>query len=142
MAETPGAVVDLANWGDLVDFFSVGTNDLIQYFFGADRDEPALSDMLDPYAPALYRLLQQVAADADKYRDEIRLCGVLPRLSGVLAILVGLGYRRFSVDPIWIPYLAESLYSTTIAEAKALASRVCNCKDSQEVVKTLNQTDR
>jgi phosphoenolpyruvate-protein kinase (PTS system EI component) len=139
MAETPAAVLDLVNWGDLVDFFSVGTNDLIQYYFGADRDEPALSDLLNPYDPAIYCLLQQVADAAAEYRDEIRLCGVLPRLTGVLPALVGLGFRRFSVDPLWIPYLAESLYSTTVNDAKELAGRVCNCTDSKEVVETLKK---
>jgi phosphoenolpyruvate-protein kinase (PTS system EI component) len=139
MAETPAAVLDLANWGDLVDFFSVGTNDLIQYYFGADRDEPALSDILDPYDPAIYRLLQQAADAAAEYRDEIRLCGVLPRLSGVLPALVGLGYRRFSVDPIWVPYLAESLHSLSLAEAEKLASRVCLCRDAKGVGETLKK---
>jgi phosphoenolpyruvate-protein kinase (PTS system EI component) len=137
MAETPAAVLDLANWGDLVDFFSVGTNDLIQYYFGADRDEPALSDILNPYDPAIYCLLQQVAHAAAEYRDEIRLCGVLPRLSGVLPALIGLGFRRFSVDPIWIPYLAESLHSISITDAEDLARRVCLCGDSREVDETL-----
>jgi phosphoenolpyruvate-protein kinase (PTS system EI component) len=137
MAETPAAVLDLANWGDLVDFFSIGTNDLIQYYFGADRDEPTLSNMLDPYDPALFRLLQQVVDFAGEYRDGIRLCGVLPRLSGVLPVLVGLGFRHFSVDPIWIPYLAQALYSQSLSDVKALARRACLCRDSKEVGKTL-----
>jgi phosphoenolpyruvate-protein kinase (PTS system EI component) len=137
MAETPAAVLDLAGWGDLVDFFSIGTNDLIQYYFGADRDEPTLSNILDPYAPALYRLLRQVADVNADYLNKIRLCGVLPRLPGVLPILVGLGYRYFSVDPIWIPYLGEALYPLSLTDAQALARQVCACNDSKEVVETL-----
>jgi phosphoenolpyruvate-protein kinase (PTS system EI component) len=137
MAETPAAVLDLAGWGDLVDFFSIGTNDLIQYYFGADRDEPTLSDILDPYAPALYRLLRQVADSAEEHCNEIRLCGVLPRLPGVLPVLVGLGFRHFSVDPIWIPYLAEALYPLSLTDAQALAHLVCACSDSREVVELL-----
>jgi phosphoenolpyruvate-protein kinase (PTS system EI component) len=137
MAETPAAVLDLAGWGDLVDFLSIGTNDLIQYYFGADRDEPTLSNILDPYAPVLYRLLRQIADAAADYRDEIRLCGVLPRLPGALPILVGLGFRYFSVDPIWIPYLAEALQSLSLNDTKALACRVCACRDSKEVVEML-----
>jgi phosphoenolpyruvate-protein kinase (PTS system EI component) len=140
MAETPAAVLDLANWGDLVDFFSIGTNDLIQYFFAADRDEPALSQMLDPYDPAIFRLLQQVSSTAGGLLSEIRLCGVLPRLSGVLPVLVGLGFCRYSVDPAWIPYLADSLYKLTLDEARTLASRVCDCRDSKEVIEVLAQT--
>jgi phosphoenolpyruvate-protein kinase (PTS system EI component) len=139
MAETPAAVLELANWGDLVDFFSIGTNDLIQYFVGADRDEPALSHMLDPYDPAIYRLLRQVSEAAGDQLNRIRLCGVLPRLNGVLPVLVGLGFRRFSVDPTWIPYLAKSLCSTTSANTQDLAHRVCACSHSQEVHKILAQ---
>jgi phosphoenolpyruvate-protein kinase (PTS system EI component) len=137
MAETPASVLDLANWGDLVEFFSVGTNDLIQYYFAADRDEPALSDILDPYTPALFRLLQQVADSATEYHDKIRLCGVLPRLPGILPALIGLGFRCFSVDPIWIPYLAETLYSIKLNDTEDLARRVCLCRDSTEVLETL-----
>jgi phosphoenolpyruvate-protein kinase (PTS system EI component) len=137
MAETPAAVLDLANWGGLADFFSIGTNDLLQFYFAADRDEAAFSNILDPYAPAVYHLLQQVADTAAEYHKEIRLCGVLPRLSGVMPVLVGLGFCRFSVDPIWIPYLAETLYSLTLADAEALARRVCGCITSKEVCKTL-----
>jgi phosphoenolpyruvate-protein kinase (PTS system EI component) len=137
MAETPAAVLDLTNWGDLVDFFSIGTNDLIQYYFGADRDEPKLSNMLNPYFPALYRLLRQVSDTAAEYRDGIRLCGVLPRLTGVLPVLVGLGFRHFSVDPIWIPYLAETLYAISLTDAEALARRVCACSDPKEVVEAM-----
>lgn len=137
MAETPASVLDLANWRNLVDFVSIGTNDLMQFYFGADRDEPTFSDILDPYAPAIYCLLQQVADAAADYRDEIRLCGVLPRLPGVLPVLVGLGFRHFSVDPIWIPYLAETLYPISTKEAENLAHRVCLCHNSKEVGETL-----
>jgi phosphoenolpyruvate-protein kinase (PTS system EI component) len=137
MAETPAAVIDMANWTDLIDFSSIGTNDLIQYYFAADRDEPELSDILDPYTPALYRLLQQVAETVGEYRERIRLCGVLPRLSGVLPVLVGLGFRRFSIDPVWIPYLTEKLRTLQTIEVEALANRVCACADSREVREVL-----
>jgi phosphoenolpyruvate-protein kinase (PTS system EI component) len=118
-------------------FISIGTNDLIQYYFGADRDEPALSQMLDPYDPAIYRLLQQVSDAVGDHLNKIRLCGVLPRLFGLLPVLIGLGFRQFSVDPTWIPYLAESLYTATSTEAQNLARRVCECSNPIEVHATL-----
>ena len=129
--------LDIGNWGDLVDFFAVGTNDLMQCVFGADRDEPVLRRVLDPYAPVLYRLLDQVAQSAGEYQHRVRICGVLPRLSGILPILVGLGFRRFSVDPIWIPYLAQGLRGLKVADAEDLARRVCACRDSRAVCETL-----
>ena len=137
MAETPAAVLDLANWCDAADFFTVGCNDLMQCLFGADRDEPELRSCLDPYAPVLYRLLGQAADAAGEYQDRVRLCGVLPRLAGVLPVLVGLGFRRFSVDPTWIPYLADGLHLFTVADAQELAYRVRTCRESREVSELL-----
>lgn len=133
MLETPAALLDLANWMDIADFFAIGCNDLMQCLFGADRDEPGLRSSLDPYAPVLYRLLGQAAAGAGELRDRLRLCGVLPRLTGILPLLVGLGFRRFSVDPVWIPYLARDLRSLTLSDAQDLGRRVTDCTDSRAV---------
>ncbi len=131
MLETPAALLDVANWVGIADFFAVGCNDLMQCLFGADRDTPELRDSLDPYAPVLYRLLHQAAVASGDAIDRIRLCGVLPRLAGTLPVLVGLGFRRFSVDPVWIPYLARELRALTLPVARELARRVTDCAESR-----------
>jgi phosphoenolpyruvate-protein kinase (PTS system EI component) len=112
----------------------------MQCLFGADRDEPALRGCLDPYAPVLYRLLGHAADQTGVNLDRVRLCGVLPRLAGVLPVLVGLGYRRFSVDSAWIPYLAEGLRALTLADARDLAMQVRACSESREVRELLGTT--
>jgi phosphoenolpyruvate-protein kinase (PTS system EI component) len=141
MLETPAAVMDMAHCSDTADFVAIGCNDLMQCLFGADRDEPSLRDDLDPYAPILYRLLHQALTDAGGHTDAVRLCGVLPRLPGTLPVLVGLGFRRFSVDPAWIPYLARELSAVTLNHVQDLAKRVMSCRYGHTVRTMLRVPD-
>lgn len=133
MVETPAGALDVANWLDVADFVAIGCNDLMQCLFAADRDRPELRDYLAPYAPLLFRFLKQVADSAASDLHRIQLCGVLPQLSGVLPILLGLGYRAFSVDAMLIPYLVQTLQATTIADTQALALEVCAAIESRQV---------
>ncbi len=137
MAETPASALDLAHWFDLVDFVAIGCNDLMQCLFAADRDRAELRHYLDPYAPPLWRFLQQIATNANAQLDRIQLCGVLAQLPGVLPILLGLGYRVFSVEAKLIPYLRQAISSSNTAEAKRLAQAVCAARESREVLQLL-----
>ena len=142
MAETPSGALCLADWLHRADFLAVGCNDLMQCLFGADRDRPELRQYLDPYAPPLYRLLQRMAEDAAPRLADMQLCGVLSQLAGVLPVLLGLGYGMFSVDPVWIPWLAQTVRSTVIADAAVLAADVCACIEPSEVRKRLGVPGR
>ncbi|MCI0507150.1 MAG: phosphoenolpyruvate-protein phosphotransferase [Gammaproteobacteria bacterium] len=133
MAETPAGVLDIANWFDHADVVAIGCNDLMQCLFAADRDRPALRDYLDAYAPYLYRLFRQIADSVRGNLNKVTLCGVLPQLPGVLPLLLGLGYRMFSVDAHSIPYLAKTVTSVTLAEAEQTLANVCEANESREV---------
>lgn len=137
MAETPASVLDIHNWFDRADFVAIGCNDLMQCLFAADRDKSELRHYLDPYAPALYRLFKQVADGVGENLEKVQLCGVLPQLQGVLPVLLGLGYRIFSVDAHFIPYLAKAVNSTKLADAERLAADVCDATESSEVLEKL-----
>lgn len=137
MAETPASALDLANWFNLVDFVAIGCNDLMQCLFAADRDRAELRDYLDPYAPLLWRFMQQIAKAAEAHLEKIQLCGVLAQLPGVLPILLGLGYRAFSVEATLIPYLRQTINTTTIADARRLAQQVCAASESRQVLELL-----
>jgi phosphoenolpyruvate-protein kinase (PTS system EI component) len=138
MAETPAAVLDIADWLSYVDFVAIGCNDLMQSLFSADRDEPALRHYLDPYAPLLYRLLRHVAAKAGLQCHRVQLCGLLSQQQGVLPVLLGLGYRTFSVDAPFIPYLAQTVAAMSLAECRRLAEKVCSARHTCEVLEVLN----
>jgi phosphoenolpyruvate-protein kinase (PTS system EI component) len=133
MLETVGAAL-------LVDHFlaesalvGIGLNDLMQSLYGADRDMPQLRDELDPYAPSVYRLLGQVARLAGADVDRVQLCGILPQLPGVLPVLLGLGYRTFSVDVAHAPYLAQTVATRTCTQDRALADAVTAAASAREV---------
>lgn len=125
MAETPAAALQIADWLEVVDFVALGCNDLMQCLFGADRDRPQLCGYLDPYAPALFRFLRQVAEATPDRLHRVQLCGVLPQLPGILPVLLGLGFRTFSVEAASLDYLRQIIAVTSIADARVLASSIC-----------------
>ncbi len=133
MAEAPAAVLEIQNWFEVADFVSIGCNDLMQCLFAADRDIPELSAYLDPCAPSLFRFLRQAAEAADENLDKVQLCGLLPQMPGVLPVLLGMGFRAFSIEPLMIPYLAQITTRTTLSQAAVLARQVCEAADSQQV---------
>jgi phosphoenolpyruvate-protein kinase (PTS system EI component) len=137
MIETPAGALDLAHWLDAVDFVAVGCNDLMQCLFAADRDRPELRHYLDPYAPLLFRFFRQLADAAGKRLEQVQLCGLLPQIQGVMPILLGLGYRTFSVEPTLIPHLAATVTATTITDARLLAERACAAAETRQVVELL-----
>ncbi len=137
MVETPAGALDLVNWFDSADFVALGCNDLMQCLFAADRDRPELRHYLDPYAPLLFRFFRQVADAAAAQLERVQLCGLLSQLPGVLPVLLGLGYRAFSVDVSLIPYLARSVETTSVEAATTLAQQVCAARTSREVTDLL-----
>jgi phosphoenolpyruvate-protein kinase (PTS system EI component) len=137
MAETPAAALAIGEWLAAAEFVALGCNDLMQCLFGADRDAAPLRRYLDPYAPVLYRFLRGIAAAAGADIARVQVCGLLPQLTGVLRVLLGLGFRNFSVDPVSVPYLAQTVAATHIGKAAALAEAVCAAQRSSEVSTTL-----
>ena len=133
MAETPAAAIEIRALLAVADFVALGTNDLMQCLFGADRDQPAVRDYLDPYAPVLYRLLAAVAQAAGADLARVQVCGLLSQLPGVLPVLLGLGYRTFSVDPVFLPWLAETVRTTHTLKAALLAAKVCHASERASV---------
>lgn len=138
MVETPLAALDFVGWLDTVSFVAIGCNDLMQCLFAADRDRPELRVHLDPNAPSLFRFLRQVAEGAGRRLADVRLCGLLPQLPGIMPVLLGMGYRTFSVDPPLIAYLARDARSVRLAGAARLAERVCSAGHAREVARLLH----
>ena len=137
MAETPVSVLDIGHLLENADFVAIGCNDLMQSLYAADRDIAALRHYLDPYAPVLYRMFRQVAEQAGIQLAKIQLCGLLPQIQGCLPLLLGLGYRTFSVDAPFIPYLAQIVANTTQQECEMLAQQVCTARTTQQVLRIL-----
>lgn len=133
MIETPADALDIGNWLEESEFIGVGCNDMMQCLFGAERELPALRHLLDPYSPALFRFFRLMAERAGDQVHRLQLCGLLPQVQGVLPVLLGLGYRRFSGEPVLIPSLANSVTGKTINECQQIATEVCAARNSAQV---------
>lgn len=137
MLETPAAALAVREFLDIVDFTALGCNDLMQCLFAADRDQPELRAWLDPHAPVLYRFLDMVTRRAGSAAGAPQVCGLLAERPGVLPVLLGLGYRVFSVDPVMLPWLAQTVQQTDMRKAMQLAREVCEATRPEQVSRLL-----
>ncbi|MFW5800352.1 MAG: putative PEP-binding protein, partial [Spirochaetota bacterium] len=103
MVETPAAVLSLESFVKHIDFISIGTNDLIQYLFAVDRNNEKVEEYYDNHHPALINSLKIIYDFSKKFDVPVSLCGELNADINVLPLLIGLGFRRFSLNPILIP---------------------------------------
>jgi phosphoenolpyruvate-protein kinase (PTS system EI component) len=137
MLETPAAGREIGAFLAAADFAAIGCNDLMQTLFAADRDIPEVAALLDPYSPVMLRLLADMAAQAGSGREQVTLCGLLPQLPGLLPVLLGLGFRTFSVEPLLIPHLAAVAAATEPAAAEGWAAAACAARTAAEVREAL-----
>jgi phosphoenolpyruvate-protein kinase (PTS system EI component) len=142
MIETPAAALALPEWLRLVDFVVIGCNDLMQCLFAADRDIPQVAGLLDPYSPVLYRFLSLMAESVRAELHRVQLGGLLPQVPGVLPLLVGLGYRNFSAEPLLTPCLATLVTRCDTVAASTLAERACAAGSAAEVRELLGLPGR
>lgn len=123
MVEVPVLVPVLPDLLPLVDFVSVGTNDLVQYLLAIDRDNPRVAKMYDPFHPGVLRVLQQIAGAAIAAGKSVSICGEIAGDHWFTPILVGLGYRELSMAPVFLPRVRLMLRSFSREECEDLARR-------------------
>ncbi|NUP77548.1 MAG: phosphoenolpyruvate--protein phosphotransferase, partial [Nonomuraea sp.] len=109
MVEVPAAALQADALLAEVDFLSIGTNDLAQYTFAADRQHPGLSDLLDPAQPALLRLIAMCAEAGLRTGKAVGVCGEAAGDPAIAPLLVGLGVTSLSMAPICVPVIREAL---------------------------------
>jgi phosphotransferase system enzyme I (PtsI) len=97
MVEVPAAALTAAAFA--ADFYSIGSNDLVQYVMAASRDNPDVAPLYDPDNPAIHALIRQVVEAAGLRGVELSLCGELASDPAQISTLLGLGLRRLSVSP-------------------------------------------
>lgn len=137
MVEVPSTALDLAAFGTVADFFSVGTNDLVQYLFAADRDDPDLCPASRGWHPATLRLLRSAAQDARSLGRELSLCGELASDLRLLPLLLGLGLDRLSVVPAAAPEIKAAVSALDRAACQHLAGAALAAAGEAEVMALL-----
>ncbi|MGE5293747.1 MAG: phosphoenolpyruvate--protein phosphotransferase [Solirubrobacterales bacterium] len=121
MVELP-AVADLAeDFAREVDFFSIGTNDLIQFLLAADRTNEAVADFYVPHHPSVLRTLNRIARAALANDCDLSICGDMAHQTQYTPFLLGIGIRTFSVDPIFLLRTQQAINATSIKDAETLA---------------------
>lgn len=121
MIEVPAAALRARLLLREVDFLSIGTNDLAQYTFAADRQHPALADLLDPRQPALLQLIAMCAEAGAEAGKPVGVCGEAAGDPRLAPLLVGLGVTSLSMAPVSVPAVREELAGLTLAECRARA---------------------
>jgi phosphoenolpyruvate-protein phosphotransferase (PTS system enzyme I) len=133
MIEVPAAALTADHLAEHADFLSVGTNDLIQYTLAIDRTDERLAGHYEPLQPAVLRLLRGVAVRAWRMRCPLSVCGEMAADPLLVAMLVGLGFRAFSMTPTAIPAVKRALGAVHTVEAARLARRALRARSADEV---------
>lgn len=143
MIEVPSAVMLADILAKEVDFFSLGTNDLIQYTLAIDRSNEKVAHLYSPAHPAILKLLKMAIKAAEDNNIRIGICGEMGGEIEYTILLLGLGLREFSVAPAMIiPEVKKIIRSVTFERAKEVAETVCSFDDPAETTKYLRDMAR
>ncbi|MCP5002607.1 MAG: phosphoenolpyruvate--protein phosphotransferase [Planctomycetes bacterium] len=143
MIEVPSAVMLADIFAKEADFFSIGTNDLIQYTLAIDRNNEKVAHLFSPAHPAIVRSLKHVIKVADDHNIKVGICGEMGGEIEYTILLLGLGLREFSVAPAMvIPEVKKIIRSVTFERAKEVADTVCSFDDADKTSKYLRNIAR
>ncbi len=137
MIEIPAAAYTADLLAREVDFFTIGTNDLIQYCLAVDRADERVSRLYEPLHPAILRMILMVCRAARRQRIPVSLCGEMASDPALLTLLVGLGLTEFSMTPGAIPVATQVLGEVRSDELRAMARRVLRLATVEEIEREL-----
>lgn len=132
MVEVPSTALMADLYAKEVDFFSIGTNDLIQYCLAVDRVNEHVAHLYQPAHPAILRLLAQVIAAGRKHRIDVSICGEMCSEPIYAILLLGLGLRSFSVSPISIPTVKRLIRQLNMRNAREVAQTCLSYETHEE----------
>ncbi len=139
MLEVPAAAISIETMLDLVDFVSVGTNDLVQYLMAADRDNPKVAHLCQPLAPPVLIVLKNVIAACNRAHKPITVCGEMAGRPKAFVLLLGMGLRRFSMSPAFVPSIKQLTHQISVEEAEQIVATVMQFKTVSQVNKYMTR---
>jgi phosphotransferase system enzyme I (PtsI) len=137
MIETPAAVIQGKEFAREADFFSIGTNDLIQYTLAVDRANERVARLYNPSHPAVLRQLRDIIRAAHRADIEVSLCGEMAGQPMYTRLLLGFGLRRFSMAPGDIPEIKKIIRQTALKEALRIARKALTFETDRQVTNFL-----
>ncbi|HEX2367801.1 MAG TPA: phosphoenolpyruvate--protein phosphotransferase [Acidimicrobiia bacterium] len=143
MVEVPSAALTAGRLAEVVDFFSIGTNDLTQYALAAERGNPALGALNDPLHPAVLRLIATTVEGAKEHGRWVGVCGEVAGDPLAAPLLIGLGVTELSMSPPAIPLVKAAIRQVDTATASRIAQEALGLANATEVRELLaNATDK
>jgi len=142
MVETPSAALQCNAFAQEVDFFSLGTNDLVQYTLAVDRGNERVAQLFTVAHPSVLRLIKEVIRAGQRYGVPVSLCGEMAGDPMYSLLLLGLGLRVFSCAPPAIPEIKKVIRSVTMEQALQVARRVMSFSSDKEIVNYLRAETR
>jgi len=139
MIEVPSAALVASALAREVDFFSLGTNDLVQYVLAADREDETVAPYYQPIHPAVLRLIQSVAGAAESAGRPLTICGEMAGDPFYTELLIGLGLREVSVAPGEMLAVKDAIRKVRIDRAEALARQVLELGSVAEIADLLEK---
>ena len=140
MIEIPAAAVLADQFAKVADFFSIGTNDLIQYSMAADRMSEKVAYLYQPFNPSLLRLIKMTIDGAHKEGKWVGMCGEMAGEPDAISVLMGLGLDEFSMSATSILRARKIANGLSHAEMKELAAKAVACSTSSEVLDLIHST--
>jgi phosphotransferase system enzyme I (PtsI) len=138
----PSAAILADQMAREVNFFSIGTNDLIQYTLAADRTNEAVASLYSAGDPAVLRLIDLVVGATKRNAIEVSVCGEMSGDPIYTLLLLGMGLRQLSVTPQNIPEIKKIIRSTSVEEANQVAQEALRLETARDVNNYLREQTR
>jgi phosphotransferase system enzyme I (PtsI) len=133
MVEVPAAVVMIDHFIPDLDFFSIGTNDLIQYTLAVDRDNKEVADLFNACDPAVLRLIQMAVNAGRRHELPVSVCGQMSGDPTYTMLLIGMGLREMSVRPSAIPEIKKVCRSVTTSQCEKIAAHAAKMDNARDI---------
>jgi phosphotransferase system enzyme I (PtsI) len=139
MIEVPSAVILADLLAEKADFFSIGTNDLIQYALAIDRGNRHVANLYQPLDPAIIRMIKRVADVSRDKGIEVFMCGEMAATPHHIPLLLGLGFDELSMNPQSIPHIKRVIRSLTVSDARTFVQATLKKKTARGVFGLLRE---
>lgn len=136
MVETPALVHIMEEFARQADFLSIGTNDFIQYLLAVDRTNENVASYYQPHHPSVLRALARIVEIARHHETPISVCGEVAHQKDFIPFLIGIGIRRLSVDPQFLPVIQKEILNIDAGRAQAYAKRALTVSTLSEMEET------
>jgi phosphotransferase system enzyme I (PtsI) len=142
MVEIPSVALLSEKFAREVDFFSIGSNDLVQYTLAVDRTNSKVSHLYQPANPAVIKLISEVVKTGQKCNVDVSLCGEMAGDIKYTVLLLGLGLKELSMNAVLIPSVKQIIRELSFAEAEKLMEPILNMDTSEDIELALQKINR